>query len=237
MTVKSNHIRVLRALAVAILSFASCLVTSAQVSLRGQMTVEQAILQIQKETDYSFFYNSTDLAGIGSRNINVSGAIETVLERLFTGTAITWRVQDKEIVLKKNFGEQKKDDDKRSVKGIVIDEVDRTPLIGATVLVKGSENVAITDIDGKFTIDGCDNRTVLDVSYVGYQPREFRVGNLGELEITLTSANELEGVVVVGAGTQKKVSVTGSIVAIKGDALKAPSSSLTNNLAGNSQES
>lgn len=83
MTVKSNHIRVLRALAVAILSFASCLVTSAQVSLRGQMTVEQAILQIQKETDYSFFYNSTDLIGIGSRNINVSGAIETVLESLF----------------------------------------------------------------------------------------------------------------------------------------------------------
>ena len=232
MTVKSTHIRVLRALAVAILSFASCLVTAAQVSLRGQMTVEQAILQIQKETDYSFFYNSTDLIGIGSRNINVSGAIETVLESLFTGTAITWRVQGKEIVLKKNFGEQKKDDDKRSVKGIVIDEVDRTPLIGATVLVKGSDNVAITDIDGKFTIDGCDNLTVLDVSYVGYQPREFRVGNLGELEITLTSANELEGVIVVGAGTQKKVSVTGSIVAIKGDALKAPSSSLTNNLAG-----
>ena len=232
MTVKSNHIRVLRALAVAILSFASCLVTAAQVSLRGQMTVEQAILQIQKETDYSFFYNSTDLTGIGSRNINVSGAIETVLESLFTGTAITWRVQDKEIVLKKNFREQKKDDDKRSVKGIVIDEVDRTQLIGATVLVKGSDSVAITDIDGKFTICGCDNRTVLDVSYVGYQPREFRVGNLGELEITLTSANELEGVIVVGAGTQKKVSVTGSIVAIKGDALKAPSSSLTNNLAG-----
>ena len=144
MTVKSNHIRVIRALAVAILSFASCLVTSAQVSLRGQMTVEQAILQIQKETDYSFFYNSDDLIGIGSRNINVSGAIETVLEKLFTGTAITWRVQDKEIVLKKNSDEQKKDDDKRSVKGIVIDEVDRAPLIGATVLVKGSDNVAIT---------------------------------------------------------------------------------------------
>ena len=123
MTVKSNHISVIRALAVAILSFASCFVTAAQVSLRGQMTVEQAILQIQKETDYSFFYNSTDLTGIGSRNINVSGAIETVLESLFTGTAITWRVQDKEIVLKKNFGEQKKDDDKRSVKGIVMDHV------------------------------------------------------------------------------------------------------------------
>ena len=63
MTVKSNHIRAITALAVAILSCVPRFVAAQDVSLRGQMTVEQAISQIQKETDYSFFYNSEDLTG------------------------------------------------------------------------------------------------------------------------------------------------------------------------------
>ena len=98
-----------------------------------------------------------------------------------------------------------------------MDAGDKTPLIGATVQIKGTDDVSITDIDGNFSIDGITNKTILEVHYLGYKPRDFRVGDLGFLEIALTSENELEGVVVVGAGTQKKVSVTGSITAIKGD--------------------
>ncbi len=218
-------------LSLVFLLFVSALGASAQVRLNGQsMTAMQAINSIQNATDYSFLYNKEDLAAVPTRNLDLQGTIEDVLNQLFSGTGISYRIQGRQIVLKKEASVPSKDDT-RELKGVVVDEIDGSPLIGATVHVKGTNEVAITDLDGNFTLKG-NNRTILEVSYVGYNPREFRVGDLGFLNITLSSANELEGVVVVGAGTQKKVSVTGAIAAIKGDALKAPSSSLTNNLAG-----
>ena len=124
MTVNFNHNHTVKAVVSTVLFLGiSCYMAMAQVSLKGQMTVEQAISSIQRETDYSFFYSSEDLTGIGSRNMNVSGSIETVLGNLFSGTAITWRVQNKEVVLKRNTPVQKPADDKRTVKGVVIDEV------------------------------------------------------------------------------------------------------------------
>ena len=218
-------------LSLAFMLFVSVFGASAQVRLNGQsMTAVQSINSVQSATDYSFLYNKEDLADVPARNLDLQGTIEDVLNQLFSGTGISYRLQGKQIVLKKDASHPEKNDT-RELKGVVVDEIDGSPLIGATVLVKGTNDVAITDLDGNFTLKG-NNKTILEVSYVGYNPREFRVGDLGFLNITLSSANELEGVVVVGAGTQKKVSVTGSIVAIKGDKLKAPSSSLTNNLAG-----
>ena len=74
---------------------------------------------------------------------------------------------------------------------------------------------------------------MLIVSYIGYKTREVPVEDLAILNIKLTSDNEiLDEVVIVGSGTQKKVSVTGAISSIKGVTLKAPSSSLTSSLAG-----
>lgn len=209
-------------------------------SARGQVKVSgnnlklsEVIEQIQEATDYTFFYNVSDIEGVKAASSNVSGTLEEVLNAVFKGTGISYKIQDKRIALKKEkSAEPQTEVSIRTVKGVVVDAGDKTPLIGATVQIKGSNDVSITDIDGNFSIDGITNKTILEVHYLGYKPRDFRVGDLGFLEIALTSDNELEGVVVVGAGTQKKVSVTGSITAIKGDELKVPSSSLTNNLAG-----
>lgn len=220
---------------VLILSFVS-VESSAQITLKGEdMTVLQAITKIQEATDYGFFYNQKDLVGIPTRDINASGSLQDILKTLFSGTSISYLVQGKEIILKKEA--EKKNptvtvDEKRIVKGVILDEVDNVPLIGATVLEKGTDNVAVTDLNGNFHLDGCTNKTLLEISYIGYKAREIRVGTSGFLSISLSSANELETVVVVGAGYQKKVSVTGAIAAIKGNDLKTPSSSLTNNLAG-----
>lgn len=209
---------------------------SAQIVLKGEnLTAVEAISQLQQHSDYVFFYNSDDLAGIKARSYNLEGSLESVLMDIFRGTGITWRIQEdkKEVFLKKNTEENKPDANTvRTVSGIVVDDTDKLPLIGATIHKKGTNDVAIADLDGKFTMSGVTNKTVLEVSFIGFKQRDFRVGDLGYLEIELTSDNELEGVVVVGAGTQKKVSVTGSITAVKGDQLKATSSSLTSNLAG-----
>ena len=121
---------------------------------------------------------------------------------------------------------------KRTITGQVLDAADQSPLIGVNVQVKNAGVGTITDVDGRFTLQAT-GRDVLVFSYIGYKSQEVEVGDLGVVNVTLSSDNEmLEEVVVVGAGTQKKVSVTGAITNVKGATLKVPTSSLTTSFAG-----
>lgn len=121
---------------------------------------------------------------------------------------------------------------KRTLIGTVLDAGTGDALIGVNVKVKGTGEGTITDLDGKFSI-GVTSQTQLEVSYIGYKTQTLMVGDLGVMTIKMESDNEmLDEVVIVGAGTQKKVSVTGSIATVKGATLKLPTSSLTSSLAG-----
>lgn len=121
----------------------------------------------------------------------------------------------------------------RTVAGTITDAVDGFPLIGVNIKLKGTTTGVISDIDGNYSIMVNSRKDVLVVSYIGYKTREVPVEDLGIVNIKMTSDNEvLDEVVIVGSGTQKKVSVTGAITSVKGATLKAPSSSLTSSLAG-----
>lgn len=121
---------------------------------------------------------------------------------------------------------------KRTLSGTVIDASTNETLVGVNIKVKGSNAGTITDIDGKFQIS-VNSKTELVASYIGYKTQTLLVGDLGIMTIKLASDNEiLDEVVIVGEGTQKKISVTGAITSIKGVTLKTPSSSLTTALAG-----
>lgn len=208
---------------------------SAQVVLKGSnLSAVAAVEQLQQNTDYVFFYNAEDLRTAAQRSYDLDDTLDNVLKAVLSGTDVTWRIQGKEVILKKIPVAPVKveKNQKRTVNGTVVDESDKSPVIGAVILKKGSNDYVVADYDGNFTIEDITNSTILSVSCLGYKPRDFRVGDLGFLEIVLSSENELEEAVVVGAGVQKKVSVTGSIGAIKGDQLRVPSSSLTSNLAG-----
>lgn len=124
----------------------------------------------------------------------------------------------------------------RTVTGTVTDAVDGTALAMATVSVVGDvKTVAVADADGNFTIKlkaGLKNPH-LQVTYVGYKKAIVPVEDLAHLQIAMEpEGNSLNEVVVVGAGVQKKVSVTGAISQLKGDDLKISASTLTNSLAG-----
>lgn len=125
-------------------------------------------------------------------------------------------------------------DAKRVVKGNVIDK-EGTPLIGASVVVKGTTHGVVSDVDGNYSITVSDKYTVLEFRYLGYVPREIEVGNRSVLNVTLElDEGQFEDVVVVGYGTQKKASVVGSITTVKPAQLRTGTSrSLSNNLAGN----
>ncbi len=127
---------------------------------------------------------------------------------------------------------QSKISPKRTLMGTVIDASTGESLIGVNVKVHGESGGTITDIDGKFKIEVTD-QTKLEFSYIGYKTQILVVGDLGVIVVKMDSENEmLDEVVVVGQGTQKKVSITGSIATVKGATLKLPSSSLTSSFAG-----
>ena len=108
------------------------------------------------------------------------------------------------------------------------------PLIGATVQQKGSSLGTITDTEGKFSFNVEKDKGVLVVSYIGFKVQEIPFdSSTNHLKVIMQENDAvLDEVVVVGAGTQKKVSVTGAIVSVKGSSLKIPSTSLSHAFAG-----
>lgn len=121
-----------------------------------------------------------------------------------------------------------------SIKGTVVDEAGE-PIIGATVIVVGTQTGASTDIDGNFTLQNVKVGSELQISFIGMQTETVSVtAATTHLNIVLKSdAEKIDEVVVVGYGVQKKASVTAAISQISGEELeKAPVGDVTNMLAG-----
>lgn len=125
-----------------------------------------------------------------------------------------------------------------TITGSVIDNAGE-PLIGASVVVKGQTSLGtVTDIDGNFRLKVPSEQSVLVVSYVGMTTKEIKVGKHREFKVSLLDDTQLEEVVVVGFGQQKKASVVGAITQTTGEVLEraagigSVSAALTGNLPG-----
>lgn len=119
------------------------------------------------------------------------------------------------------------------VSGIITDGSTGTPLPGVTVGIKGSSAGTISDADGHFTLQASPGDSLV-FSFIGYLSKTVPVGGRNNINIELQSANQqLNQLVVVGYGTQKKATMTGSIADVKGDVIqKSPAPNITNSLAG-----
>ncbi|QHS54703.1 TonB-dependent receptor [Mucilaginibacter sp. 14171R-50] len=124
-----------------------------------------------------------------------------------------------------------------TIKGKVTDAKTGEALIGVTVGVKGTTTGTQTDVNGAFQLNAASNAT-LQISYIGYTPQDIAITGQTTLDIKLQpTTNELQGVVVVGYGTQRKIDVTGSVAQIKGSEISKqssinPISSLQGKVAG-----
>lgn len=106
----------------------------------------------------------------------------------------------------------------KTITGVVKD-ANGEPIIGANIMVKGTTNGTITDMDGNFTLQ-CPSNAILVISYIGFTEQEISVNGKNEIVISLKEdSQELDELVVVGYGTQKKVTLTGAVAAIKEDEL------------------
>lgn len=120
----------------------------------------------------------------------------------------------------------------RTISGVVTDADDGQPLIGVSVLVKGTTNGSVTDIDGKYTLNVDASAKTLVVSYVGYATKEVAItGNT--INVALKSGLDLDEVVVMGYSSVKKSDVTASISEVKGEKLaNIPIAGIDNLLQG-----
>lgn len=106
-----------------------------------------------------------------------------------------------------------------TIKGVVLDELGQ-PMIGVTILPKGSQRGTTTDFDGTFTIVVPSTTQALLFSYVGYETKEAPITSNSNLRISMVpDSKSLNEVVIVGYGTQKKKNVLGSISSVKGETL------------------
>ncbi len=206
--------------------------TMVSISMKNQ-TVKEVLNEIENTTEYSFFYNNSHVDLDRKVSVDVSNAdIFEVLNNVFNGTNVSYTVKDKNIVFSVKEQSPVVSQNEKQITGTIID-ASGVPIIGANVMVKGTTNGTITDIDGKFTLN-VSAGAVLQISYIGYANQEVKVGNSSDLSITLKEDTELlDEVVVVGYGTMKKSDLTGAVAAVKGNDVAArKTTQLSNALQG-----
>ena len=125
-----------------------------------------------------------------------------------------------------------------TVTGAVTSSDDGSALPGVSVLVKGTNQGTTTDVDGKYSIQVSDGNAVLVFSFIGYTPQEIAVGSQSVIDVGMVAdIQQLGEVVVVGYGTQQKITLTGAVSSIKGDEMQRtrnenPQNMLTGRVAG-----
>ena len=210
---------------------------SAQItfSVKNQ-TIRQTIRVIEKKADYSFFYTDK-LPGLDRKiSLTVSNeSIDTVLEKVFKGSSISYKIESgKQVVLTlKSEQNAPQKGDKKTITGVVADRRGE-PLIGVNVAVEGTNTGTITDLDGNFKINGKVGTTIT-VSYVGYAPLEVKITKLtGNRFVMKEDSKTLDEVVVVGMGTQKRNTITAAVATVNADAIATrPVTDVTSALQGN----
>jgi TonB-linked SusC/RagA family outer membrane protein len=210
------------------LTFLFILLACMQVSAKSQdkITVnlqsadlKKALAVIERKSDYHFLYNESVIANKPKIDLNVKDAeITAVLDKILVSNGISYRILNSNLVVLKAIG----DDSKIMIPDIrVSGKVTGTngvALAGVSVTIKGSNTGTTTDDAGNYAISVPDENSVLVFSYVGYTAQEVNVGGRTAINVSLVaSANQLDQVVVVGYGTQRKVDVTGTVTQIRGE--------------------
>lgn len=223
----------IRAFLCGILLVSSSIAAISQISLTMKnRPVREVIKEIEKVSDYRFFYNDelSDLNKIISIDVK-NGDIKDIMELIARQAAVSYVLKaNHQVVLSLATVNQQKDVVK--ITGKVIDDQGEG-VIGANVMEKGTTNGTITNMDGEFSLE-VPNKATLQISYIGFNTQEIPVNGQKTFTIRMTEDTQsLDEVVVVGYGTQKKLNVTGAVATLKNEELvKSPVASTTNALVG-----
>lgn len=186
-------------------------------------TLKEVINEIENSSEFIFFYldKSVDLNRKVSINVK-NQKIETILSQLFSGTENNYSISDRQIIISQKgtpINTETNQKDTRTISGTVRDNLG--PVTGANIVIKGTTNGTISDLDGKFTLENVPANAILQISYIGYLPQEITINSQSFYNIMLKEDSQsLDEVVVVGYGTVRKADLAGSVAVLDNKAFK-----------------
>lgn len=200
----------------------------------NNLSLEEIFDMIEHQSDFSFFYNISQLDRSKRLNMNENNEfVEKILNNVLSGTELTYTITNKLIVIHKPNEEASAVIQQvvqgKKITGKVTDSSGAT-LPGVSVVVKGTTIGVITDLGGKYSISNIPGNATLQFSFVGMKTQEVVIGNKSSVDAVLIEADiAVEEVVVIGYGVSSRKDVTGSISSIKLE--NSPQSLLPNNNA------
>ncbi|TKT88859.1 TonB-dependent receptor [Dyadobacter frigoris] len=198
--------------------------------------IKEVLAILESKANVSFVYSLQFLPVSRRISINIENkTLAETLEKMFLPDNISYKIINKKIVLQlmpvstslttdQQGGTASisiEQADEKLVTGQVVDET-KNVLPGVNIAVKGTATGTTTDVNGQFSLKVPDGNAVLVFSFVGYVAQEINVGNKSSVDVTLAIDNKnLEEVVVVGYGTQKKVNLTGAVGSVQMSDMKS----------------
>jgi TonB-linked SusC/RagA family outer membrane protein len=205
-------------------------------------TIQKIFDEIQKKSEFIIFYKDDQVDLNHQSNVDVENAtVDQILDQALKGTDLGYRIMDRQIVISTDKMKELPSllksetiaEQKREISGTVKD-TKGLPLPGVSVVFKGTTIGIITDADGKFRLPLTTDVQILVFSFIGMKTQEITIAGKTFVTVVLSEqAVGVEEVVVVGYGTQKKVTVMGAISTVgTSQLLSSPVSNISNSLGG-----
>ncbi|MCF8226917.1 MAG: TonB-dependent receptor [Bacteroidales bacterium] len=188
------------------------------ISIRAEnQSVKELLHDIELQTGMMFLYQAELINELGTVTITENEiTVKDFLNKLFHEQTIQVLFLDEKLIIltdKQNSLQQR-----FTVEGSVYDGTSGESLPGVNIVIKEMNRGTVTDHNGKFAISVSDTSAILVFSFVGYETKEFRVGNRTEINVAMIpETSELDEVVVIGYGTMAKSDLTGSIAVVDMD--------------------
>lgn len=191
--------------------------------------------KISQSSGFTFFYDESVLENVPAVTAGFSNEnLQEVLKKLTGITGLEFIIKEKTISVtkKKNPVANQVKQSPKTVTGVITD-AGGEPIIGASVVAKGTTNGTVTDVDGKFNL-AVPSEGILVITYIGFLPQEITVGNKTRFDIKLLEDNRLlDEIVVIGYGVQNRRDVSTSISSVKAEQLEnMPVTDFRQSLAG-----
>jgi len=190
----------------------------------NDISLENVLKQIEKQTGLRFMY------AVGSFNMNErirvsfqQTMLDEVLSSLLGSKGILWQYRDGTILLKQNIGkgEDNTSNEHIKVNGVIsgrILDANNNPIPGATILIKGTKKGTKTDIDGSFKLDNIESGTILLITSIGYDTKEYVVNDEERIIIKMkTAIGALDEAIVIAYGKTSGRMLTGNVATIKAE--------------------
>ncbi len=198
-----------------------------------EQTLKSVLQEVEHQTGLSVIYKTDE---VNEQKKITAVFVDSPLAEVLTeilDPSLEYKLQNKMIVIAKKATHTLQSVGNKKISGKVFDDKGE-PIIGASILVKGSTNGTITNLDGEFSLDGVSDHSLLTISYIGYKTIDLNVGDKRITNIILQEDSKtLDEVVVVGYGTVKKRDLTGSVASLNADAIAAvPATNAIESLQG-----